>query len=56
MVCDAYPMKTSEQFVNTLEDNIRERGAMNRLVSDSAEVEISCKVKDILRTLLISSW
>ena len=29
MVCDAYPMKTSKQFVNTLEDNIRERGAMN---------------------------
>ena len=49
-------MKTSKQFVNTLEDNIRERGAMNRLVSDSAEVEISSKVKDILRTLLITSW
>ena len=56
MVCDAYPMKTSKQFVNTLEDNIRERGAMNRLVSDSAEVEISVKVKDILRTLIIDSW
>ena len=56
MVCDAYPMKTSKQFVNTLEDNIRERGAMNRLVSDLAEVKIISKVKDILRTLLISSW
>ena len=55
MVCDEYPMKTSKQFVNILEYNIRERGAMNRLVIDSAEVEISSKVKDILRTLLISS-
>ena len=36
MVCDAYPMKTDKQFVNTLEDNIRTRGAMDRLVSDSA--------------------
>ena len=36
MVCDAYPMKSSKQFVNTLEDNIRERGAMNCLISDSS--------------------
>ena len=56
MVCDAYPMKSSKQFVNTLEDNIRERGAMNRLISDSARDEMSSKVKDILRTLIIGSW
>ena len=56
MVCDAYPMKSSKQFVNTLEDNIRERGAMNRLISDSARDEMSSKVKDILRTLLIGAW
>ena len=36
MVCDVYPMKTSKQFVNTLEDNIRDRGEMNQLISDSA--------------------
>ena len=36
MVCDLYPLKSSKQFVNTLEDNIRERGAMDRLISDSA--------------------
>ena len=27
-VTDCYPMKTDAEFVNTLEDNIRERGAM----------------------------
>ena len=56
MVCDVYPMKTSKQFVNTLEDNIRDRGAMNQLISDSAQVEISNKVQDILRSLFIKSW
>ena len=56
MVCDLYPLKSSKQFVNTLEDNIRERGAMNKLISNSAQVEISNKVKDILRTLIIGSW
>ena len=56
MVCDLYPLKSSKQFVNTLEDNIRERGAMDKLISDSAQVEISNKVQDILRTLIIGSW
>ena len=55
MVCDAYPMKTDKQFVNTLEDNIRKRGSMDQLVSDSAQVEVSNKVNDILRTLCIDS-
>ena len=27
LVADAYPMKSGKQFVNTLEDNIRRRGA-----------------------------
>ena len=55
-VCDVYPLKSEKQFVNTLEDIIRERGAPTRLVSDSAQVEISERVKDILRTLVISGW
>ena len=29
---------------------------MNKLVSDSAKVEISAKVNDILRTLCIDAW
>ena len=49
LVADAYPMKSGKQFVNTLEDNIRRRGAMDKLLSDSAKTEIFNKVMDILR-------
>ena len=56
MVCDVFPMKTDKQFVNTLEDIIRRRGAPTKLVSDSAQVEISKKVHDILRSLCITDW
>ena len=56
LVCDVYGMKTDKQFVNTLQDNIRRRGAMNKLISNRAQVEISKKVQDILRNLIISDW
>jgi hypothetical protein len=56
LLTDVYGMKTGKQFANTLEDNIRERGAMSKLISDRAQVEISNKVTDILRALFISSW
>jgi hypothetical protein len=57
LVTDAEGMKHSDkQFVNTLEDNIRKRGAMDKLISDRAQAEISNKVKDILRALHISDW
>ena len=56
LVADAYPMKCGKQFVNTLEDNIRRRGAIDKLLSDSAKTEISNKVMDILRTYHISNW
>ena len=55
-VTDVYGIKKDSQFVNTLEDNIRERGAMLKLISDRAQVEISEKVKTILRALLIKEW
>lgn len=55
-VTDVYSIKTDKQFVNTLEDNIRYRGAPTKLISDRAQVEISNKVLDILRTLCISDW
>ena len=54
LVADAYPMKSGKQFVNTLEDNIRRRGAMDKILSDSAKTEISNKVMDILRAYHIS--
>ena len=56
LVSDVYPMHSSKQFVNTLEDNIRFRGAMSKFISDYAQVEISNKVKDILRIYHSSSW
>jgi Reverse transcriptase (RNA-dependent DNA polymerase) len=55
-VTDVYGIKTDKQFINTLEDNIRYRGAPHQLISDRAQVEISKKVLDILRTLCISDW
>ena len=56
LVADAYPMKSGKQFVNTLEDNIRRWGAMDKLLSDSAKTGISNKVTDILRAYHISNW
>ena len=56
LVADVYQMKSGKQFVITLEDNIRRRGAMDNLLSDSAKTEISKKVMDILRAYHISNW
>ena len=42
--------------MSTLEDNIRTRGAMRKLINDRAQVEISNRVKDILRSLFIDDW
>ena len=56
LVADAYPMKTEKQFVNTFEDNIWKQGAMDKLISDHAQVEISNRVHDILRANCIDDW
>ena len=56
MVADVYPMKTDTHFINILEDNIREWGATNKIVSGSVEVEVSKTVIDILHTLCILSF
>jgi hypothetical protein len=45
---DVYPIKSDKQFVNTLLDNITQRGAPNKLISDRAQVEISERVKQVL--------
>ena len=55
-LCDAYGMKHKKQFVNNFQDNICERGDPKRLISDSSQVEISSRVKDILRYLMIGNW
>ena len=56
LVAAAYPMRSGKQFVNPLENNIRTRGPMDKLLSDSAKTEISNKVMDILRAYHISNW
>ena len=53
LVSDAHGMANEREFVNTLLDTIRERGAMDKLITDSATVEISKQVIDVCRALLI---
>ena len=55
LVADAYPMKSRKQFINTIEDDIRRQGALDKLPSDSVKTEISNKVMDILSTYHISN-
>ena len=49
-------MKNDSVFANTLLDNVRERGAMDKLISDRAQVEVSERVNDVLRALCIPDW
>jgi hypothetical protein len=56
LVADVYGLKTDKEFINTLEDNIRERGSMDKLISDCATAEMSEHVKQILHALVISAW
>ena len=56
LVTDVYIMRTEAEFLTTLQDNVRERGAMDKLLSDRAQVEISNKVKDYLRQYHIQEW
>ena len=56
LVIDVYSMGSSKEFVNTLKDQIRKRGAMDKLISDSARVETSDRVKDLLRAMMIDDW
>ena len=56
LVCDAYGIKSTKQFINTLSDNIRKRGAMDTLISDGGKYEISQRVTDLLRSLFIQDY
>ena len=56
LVSDVYGMRSEKEFVNTLLDNITKRGAMDKLITDSAQVEQSKRVQDILRSLIINHW
>ena len=56
LVCDAYGIKSTKQFINTLSDNIRKRGAMDTLTSDGGKIEISKGVTDLLHSLFIQDY
>jgi len=47
-VLDVSPMKTDSDFVCTLQDVTRKRGAMGKPVSDSPAVEASQRVNDLM--------
>ena len=56
LVCDAYGIKSTKQFINTLSDNIRKMGAMDTLISDGGKYEISKRVTDLLHSLFIQDY
>ena len=51
-----YDIKTDQQFVNTLEDNIRAHGAIIKLISDHAQSEVRNLAQSILQALFIYGW
>src|SRR5210317_2076684 len=56
LVSDIYGVKTDSQFLQTLQDNVRKRGAPTKLVSDRAQAQVSKAVQDYLRWLYIDDW
>ena len=56
LVCGAYDIKSTKQFINTLSDNMRKRGAMDTLISDGGKYEISKRVTDLLHSLFIQDY
>jgi len=53
---NCYGFCSVSEFANALLDNIRERGAMDMLISNHTNCEMSAEVKDILRALMIGHW
>ena len=56
LVCDAYGIESQNQFINTLYDNIKSRGAMHTIITDSGKYEISKKIAGLLRSLFIKQY
>jgi hypothetical protein len=55
LVAEAYGLKLDKVLVNRLEDNIRERRDIDKLISYCAKAKISSRVKDILCALFIET-
>ena len=56
LVCDAYGIKSTKQFINILSDKIRKWGAMDTLSSDGGKYDISKGVTDFLYSLFIQDY
>ena len=56
LVCHAYGIKSTKQFINALSDNIRKRGAMDTLISDGGKYEISKRVTNLLCSLFLQDY
>ena len=56
LVCDAYGIKSTKQFINTLSDNISKWGAMDTLISDGGKYDISKGVMELLHSLFIQDY
>ena len=56
LVCDAYGIKSTKQFINTLSDKIKNWGAMDTLISDGGKYEVSKRVTDLLCSLFIQDY
>ena len=56
LVCDAYGIKSTKQFIITLSDKIRKWGAMDTLISDGGKYDISKGVTDFLHSLFIQDY
>jgi len=53
LLADACGMVSTNEFVNTFLDCIRDRGATDKLISDHANYEMLSRVEDTLRALMI---
>ena len=53
LVSGIYEIKSDKQFFDSLEDNIRQRGEIDKIIPDSSQSEISLRVKHMLRYLFI---
>ena len=56
LVCDAYGIKSTKQFINTLSDNIRKWGTMDTLTSDGGKYEIPKGVTNLLHFLFTQDY
>lgn len=55
-VADVYPLRKQSDIPHKLEDNIRERGAMDCFISDGAKANLSNRINDLLRLYCIDDY